>query len=618
MSEVARIADKAPDAKRENRASPKKKEVSQVTSSPVERILFLQRTIGNKAVERLIMSGALQTKLRISQLGDKYEQEADRVAEQVMRMPQPQALSNGALYIQRACPKCENDELKRQPIKEEDEEEKLQRKPMEEDEELQAKATSCRTSEVSHNLESQIQSLKGGGQPLSENSRAFFEPRFGVDLSNVRVHTGNNAIQMNRDVGAKAFTCGSDIYFGSGHSPTNSELTAHELTHVVQQTVGAPLQMKRVDKASSASTEDRYEKEVNQVVAIGESPITSPQQLGYRSPALQMRSRLRSSSLQNSPKLVIQRKVNTWGGEWDTDQYDLRRDSAGGRNFPPRLGIRGVDIKLKFTPGNNVDAELIGLTQSVQAFVNNTASYTNPTNRSESIKSTDAININTGTGETDEGTAIDRAAPYNNPIYAVQSLPSTSLADTNTAAGWGQNGWHYKDNKGNIKSQNATLIDAPSRSNAAKDSRHIFETTALATKGAQAGTYYGSVRWGWRTDNKGNFTKIPLSKVSDGVPSSTFIKAAEIWNPSKSSTGAENVDLPIVDVKVTTAPITGVYPAGFVGPPLQIPSGTRIQILRNATPPSTNGQIKVVDGAFTGNTLEVAPADMANIRDERP
>ncbi len=81
------------------------------------------------------------------------------------------------------------------------------------------------------------------------------EPRFGVDFSHVRVHTGSNAIQMNRDVGAQAFTHGSDIYYGAGSSPTNLELTAHELTHVVQQTGAAPLQMKAADKLFPANAD---------------------------------------------------------------------------------------------------------------------------------------------------------------------------------------------------------------------------------------------------------------------------------------------------------------------------------------------------------------------------
>jgi hypothetical protein len=62
---------------------------SQSTRSPVDHISFLQKTIGNQAVRRFFESAAIQAKLRIGQPGDKYEQEADRVAEQVMRMPGP-------------------------------------------------------------------------------------------------------------------------------------------------------------------------------------------------------------------------------------------------------------------------------------------------------------------------------------------------------------------------------------------------------------------------------------------------------------------------------------------------------------------------------------------------
>jgi hypothetical protein len=333
-----------------------------------------------------------------------------------------------------------------------------------------------------------------------------------------------------------------------------------------------------------------------------------------------MRSQLRTASLSNLPKLVVQRKVDTSGGEWDTDKYDLVTPATPS-------GFRGADIKLKFKPGNLVDAELIGLVQTSKAIGNGKVSFIgDKTRERRGISSKDAITSDPVTKETDEGTHIDQAAHNINPLYAVEGAPSTdkNLDDTLPVAGdvtksntWGRHGFHFTDSKGKPQHQDAILEDRPVQPNVEKDSSNTFEVTALALKGTQAGTYYGSVRWGWRTDSKGSFTKFPLEKVSDGVPSSTFMKAGELWNASKTSTGADTLDLPIVDVKVTTAPITGVYPEGFIGPPLQVPTGTRIQIIRNATPPSTNGQIRVVDGVFTGNTLEVTPTDMANIRDER-
>jgi hypothetical protein len=97
------------------------------------------------------------------------------------------------------------------------------------------------TQTATPDLESQLSSSKGGGNPLSDEVRSFMEPRFGADFSGVRVHTGSDAVQMNQGVNAQAFAHGSDIYFGAGKAPGKDALTAHELTHVVQQTGGVQL-----------------------------------------------------------------------------------------------------------------------------------------------------------------------------------------------------------------------------------------------------------------------------------------------------------------------------------------------------------------------------------------
>lgn len=250
-----REINKTPEAKIERPVSRVRKNNSfQSISSATARVLFLQRTIGNQAVQKLIKSGTLRTKLRIGQPGDKYEQEADKMAEQVMRMPEPQKVSSNNFRIQSACPRCEENELMRQPIKEEEEEEKLQKKPIEEEDEeklrsqpeedeeeekFQAKEASGFNPEVNPGIENQIQSLKGGGSPLSENERAFFEPRFGADFSHVRVHTDTKAAEAARGVKARAFTIGHDVVFGKGeYAPATAggrRLLGHELTHVVQQ-----------------------------------------------------------------------------------------------------------------------------------------------------------------------------------------------------------------------------------------------------------------------------------------------------------------------------------------------------------------------------------------------
>lgn len=86
---------------------------------------------------------------------------------------------------------------------------------------------------------SQLDASKGTGSPLPKDVRTSMESAFGVDLSNVRVHTNCNAVQMNQELNAQAFTHGSDIYFNKGkYNPAISsgkQLLTHELTHVIQQ-----------------------------------------------------------------------------------------------------------------------------------------------------------------------------------------------------------------------------------------------------------------------------------------------------------------------------------------------------------------------------------------------
>jgi hypothetical protein len=117
--------------------------------------------------------------------------------------------------------------------------------PEEEEPPVQRKsiATVQKTADSS-GLENQLRSRKGSGSPLDEDTRSFMESRFNTDFSHVRVHTDASAVQMNKDLSAQAFTHGSDVYFGAGKSPGQNELTAHELTHVVQQTGQKQLQLK--------------------------------------------------------------------------------------------------------------------------------------------------------------------------------------------------------------------------------------------------------------------------------------------------------------------------------------------------------------------------------------
>ena len=205
-----------------------------VTNKPVESqpqhspLVNLQRSLGNYAFGRMI-----QAKLKISEPGDIYEQEADRVAEQVMRMPDPRVSGHAGDEEELLQPKLLDEHIttviQRQHEPDKEEEEEL----------FQAKPVGPGAREISPDIASSINSLKGGGQPLSQAERNFFEPRFGYDFSNVRVHTGSKASESARSINARAYTVGHDVVFGAGeYAPDTSpgrKLLAHELTHQIQQ-----------------------------------------------------------------------------------------------------------------------------------------------------------------------------------------------------------------------------------------------------------------------------------------------------------------------------------------------------------------------------------------------
>ncbi|MEO0379161.1 MAG: DUF4157 domain-containing protein [Pseudomonadota bacterium] len=75
------------------------------------------------------------------------------------------------------------------------------------------------------------------------------EAVFGGDFKKVRVHSGGNAADICKELGSKAFTQGSNVYFGKPSDAKNKELIAHELAHVVQQSGGKKMPKEQKGKA---------------------------------------------------------------------------------------------------------------------------------------------------------------------------------------------------------------------------------------------------------------------------------------------------------------------------------------------------------------------------------
>lgn len=179
---------------------------------------------------------SLQTKLKIGQPNDSYEREADRLAEQVTHQA-PVSITTGIGSRQ---PTPVGPILQKVPAG------KLQAQaecsaggcPLETDEsDLQAKEQSGHTPALMSSTAQQLHNLRGG-QALTDRQRAYFEPRFGHDFANVRLHTDDQAARTAQSLNARAFTYGQNIVFNRGEYHEDSagrHLLAHELAHVIQQ-----------------------------------------------------------------------------------------------------------------------------------------------------------------------------------------------------------------------------------------------------------------------------------------------------------------------------------------------------------------------------------------------
>ncbi|QDH80409.1 DUF4157 domain-containing protein [Echinicola soli] len=283
-----------------------------------------------------------QAKLNVGQPGDKYEMEADQMADQVVngindvpvattadtpiqsqQEEEMQQEGSGEPEIQEK-PLAESvtpvvqAQVEEEQVQEKEEEEELQ---MQDDEELQkspaasddddpnegnVQAQSEHTNSVIPQLESQIKS-SSGGSPMDTNTQSNMESGFGADFSGVNIHTDSSAVQMSSDLGAQAFTHGNDIYFNEGKynpsSPSGQHLLAHELTHTIQQGSSSAVQGKMVQKEGEDGESPEMELETGiidetaKTITFDKIPVPGFKLLEHR------------SSLYNSKK-PLKRKNN--------------------------------------------------------------------------------------------------------------------------------------------------------------------------------------------------------------------------------------------------------------------------------------------------------------------
>lgn len=196
-----------------------------------------------RSADRACAWHRLATSVPVSRPDDASEREADRVADAVVRgdsAPIGPVGSSGIAHVdagpavQRRCAACEEEDPNDSP-----EPAQVHRRSM----------PGHPAPPGSHATAAPAQPIADGGKPLSAALRADFEPRLGVDLSRVRIHTGPEAVASARRFQARAYTFGSHIVFGSGgldpDAPADRHLLAHELTHTLQQSGGGAPRLQR-------------------------------------------------------------------------------------------------------------------------------------------------------------------------------------------------------------------------------------------------------------------------------------------------------------------------------------------------------------------------------------
>lgn len=266
----------------------------------------------------------IQAKLSVSQPDDPQEKEADKVADQVMRMAEPVAAAENNAAPNEDLQRKEEEKIDRHEEEQlqrsaadntisssisigesiainrhaEKEEEKVQAKSYlisrhaddsgemasagadEQETEVHAKLIHRKPSQTifrsgrappasqsnTATFEHSLSSSRGEGSPMPDGTRQFMENRFGTDFSGVRIHTDSRAENMSKSISAHAFTYGNDIYFNNGkYSPNTADgslLLAHELTHTIQQ--GASPAMSKSVAAKSIQLKSRVARKLIQ------------------------------------------------------------------------------------------------------------------------------------------------------------------------------------------------------------------------------------------------------------------------------------------------------------------------------------------------------------------
>ena len=343
--------------------------------------------------------------------------------------------------------------------------------------------------------------MSGTGGPLPFASH--IQRSFGHhNISSVLAHQGPRAAAAAYRIGAMAYATGERVAFGSA---PDLHTAAHEAAHVLQQRAGV-----NVD-SHIGTAGDAYERHADSVadrVVAGRSA----EALLDRLPAAPISAANAQSRVLQCKPIATKAIPPTNFGTFKVTKFE---------SMEPAGQEDGIDINLEFDPDSSkVDATKIGLIQAGRSQVGGVAIANEPSIRGRMVPK--------GTGE---GFFIDRTAMdnFSNPVFGTL-VPGKGdkLGDTGMSGG-GQWGYSYKDASGS-KHEVAQLKDRARLPRRGINSGQLFESAAVAVAGKQAGTYMGSVNWGWAVDSKGVFSGVIPTLKSKGNPSAEFKAAAQMWD----------------------------------------------------------------------------------------
>jgi len=372
----------------------------------------------------------LQPKLVVGQPGDKYEQEADLMAQRVMSMTQPA----NPQTIQRSSEG--EDEVQRSPLAESIT--PLIQRSVTEEQDIQTqlwlqKADLGSKFQATAGLESRLAGERGGGSPLDEEVKGFMEPRFGNDFSSVRIHTGSNAVQMNQELQAQAFTHGSDVYFNEGkYNPGSNEgkqLLAHELTHVVQQTGAKKLQRKPLNSRLE-NKETRLAKERHQPPGAEEQEkeLIQAKELPSRTPATTLNKELPPPQIEQEEEKELHqvKQISGRSSEFSPELTEAPPQAA--------LAIASERTGSETKPQTEAGAKSAPKPQATTAAPTTVAAETDSVAPEAALKPASEPVVSESQASANSNIAVEKAPPQASPTPGMGAVPQTQSVTPSSSA----------------------------------------------------------------------------------------------------------------------------------------------------------------------------------------